>query len=161
MLILSFIIGVIIGLFIAAYCMTKFMLVRIKIEGKNFEEVNEAIMKTIPSFEGWGFPIESWKFYESQIKKGFTYDNIKNMIIHFVCKPSHANKILRKYPFFGGIMPCSWAVYETVDGDVYIAKMNIKLMSYLYTGLIKEIMKDVAKTEEEMIRKIREYKRKD
>jgi len=158
MSILMILIGVVIGLVLAAYGMTKYMIVSIKIEGKTFDELNEAIKKTIPSFEGWSFPIETWKFYESQLSKGLTYDNIKNMVIHFVCKPALANQMLRRFPYFGGIMPCSWAVYETVDGELYIAKMNIKLMSYIFQGFIGKLMKEVAKTEEEMLEKIKNYK---
>ena len=105
--------------------------------------------------KGGGFPIGAWEFYKSQISKGFKYENIKNMKIHFVCKPAHANSMLRRYPYFGGIMPCSWAVYETKEGKVYIAKMNIALMSKIYPGFIGTIMKDVAETEKAMLARIK------
>ena len=77
------------------------------------------------------------------------------MVMYFVCKPQHANSVLSVEPKMGGIMPCTWAVYETTDGEVYIAKMNIGLMSKLFSGVIGKVMKDVAQTEEEMLSKIR------
>ena len=52
-------------------------------------------------------------------------------------------------------MPCPWAVYETKNGEVYIAKMNIALMSKMYFGVIGKVMKEVAETEKEMFSKIR------
>jgi len=77
------------------------------------------------------------------------------MVMHFVCKPHHANRVLQVDPSLGAIMPCTWAVYETTEGKVYIAKMNIALMSKMYFGVIGEVMKDVARTEEKMLRKIK------
>ena len=147
--------GIIIGLFTAAFIMVKYMIVTIYIPGMSFEEVNDRLKEVVPQFKGWALPIASWEFYKSQISKGFKYDNIKNMIIHFVCKAAHANSMLRKYPYFGGIMPCSWAVYETMDGKVYISKMNIALMSFVYPGFIGKIMKDVAQTEKAMLSRIK------
>lgn len=155
MSVLTLIIGILLGAIAAALIMARYMIVRILIPGKTFAEVDAKIREVVPQFEGWGFPIGVWEFYKSQISKGFKYENIKNMNIHFVCKPAHANSMLRRYPYFGGIMPCSWAVYETTDGKVYIAKMNIALMSNIYFGVIRKIMKDVARTEKEMLAKIK------
>lgn len=145
------VVGVIIGLLLASFAMTKHMISTFYVPGKSFAEVDEKIRDIVPQFEGWSFPMPTWEFYRSQIAKGFEYDNIRNMNIHFVCKPAHANTMLRKYPHFGGIMPCSWAVYETSDGKVYVSKMNISLMSRLYQGLIGRVMKDVANTESAML----------
>ncbi len=151
---IGFVAGVVIVSIVFIFMMRNYMLVYYKMPG-DFNSVNEAIKKTIPQFKGWSFPIPSWKFYQSQISKGFKYENIKNMEIHFVCKPAHANTILRMRPEFGGMMPCSWAIYETINGEVYIAKMNIKLMSKMFSGKIREVMGDVAQTEEKMLDKIR------
>jgi len=152
---LGFVLGIIIAAAIFIFIMVKYMIVYYRIPG-TFEEVNNKVKETIPKFKGWSFPIPSWQFYKSQISKGFTYDNIKNMEIHFVCKPAHANVMLRKRPEFGGIMPCAWAVYEKTDGKVYIAKMNIGLMSMIFPGIVKKIMKDVAGTEAKMLKEIKE-----
>jgi len=152
-------IGIIVGFILAGliflYIAKGYMIAHFKMEG-SFQDVEKAVKEVVPQFEGWSFPIPDWPFYKSQLSKNFTYDNITNMVMHFVCKPAHANKMLRIDPNFGGIMPCTWAVYETKDGQVYIAKMNIALMSKMYFGLIRQIMKDVARTEEAMLSKIRE-----
>jgi len=153
-LFLGAVIGVIFGGLIFIYVMKKNMLVCYRIEG-SFSEVEEAIKEIVPSFEGWSFPISDWQFFKSQASKGLSYDNIKNMVMHFVCKPSHANKVLRVNPVLGGIMPCTWSVYETKDGKVYIAKMNIALMGKMYSGVIGKVMKEVAETEAKILAKIK------
>ena len=149
----SLIAGIVITAVLFIYVMRNHMVADITVDG-DFESVNRAIKSAVPKFDGWSFPITTWEFYKSQLSKNLTYDNIRNMVIHFVCKPSHANKMLQLVPSMGGIMPCSWAVYETTDGKVHIAKMNINLMSKMYSGTIKEIMTDVAQTEKAMLSKI-------
>ena len=147
--------GLILGGIVFVYLMRRFMMAAYKIEG-TFDEVNEAIKKVIPQFDGWSFPISEWQFHKSHLSKNLTYDNIKDMIMYFVCKPAHANKVLRINPALGAIMPCTWAVYETTDSEVYIAKMNIALMSKMYFGVIGEVMREVAATEKEMLKKIKD-----
>jgi uncharacterized protein (DUF302 family) len=159
MLLIGFVVGVISSSLLFVYIMRKYMLIQYKING-GFEEVEEAVKKVIPEFQGWSFPIPDWQFYKSQASKGFKYDNIKNMIMYFVCKPAYANRVLRIDPKLGGIMPCTWAIYETKNGEVYIAKMNIALMSKMYFGVVGEVMKEVAETEEKMLFKIRDLIKK-
>jgi uncharacterized protein (DUF302 family) len=141
------------GVFVFMLIMKKYMIAHYRIEG-NFQEIEQAIKEVVPQFEGWSFPMPEWEFYKAQLAKNFTYNNITNMVMHFVCRSSHANKILKVDPNMGGIMPCTWAIYETKNSEVYIAKMNIGLMSKMYLGPIREIMTDVAKTEAAMLSKI-------
>ncbi len=122
----------------------------------NFEETCKKIEEVVPKGEGWGFPIPAWEFYESQIKKNLKYDNIKNCKIYFVCKSKYANQVVSDDPKWSGIMPCSWSVYELTNGDTYVAKMNIPLMSKMFTGVLGTVMKKVAKEEEEFIKEIAE-----
>ncbi len=146
--------SLIIGLVVATYIFKKNMIVTYRMDG-SFDDVEGALKEVVPGFAGWTFPIPDWQFYKSQVSKGLTYKNIKNMVMHFVCKPVHANRVLQVDPSLGAIMPCTWAVYETIEGEVYIAKMNIALMSKIYFGVIGEVMRDVARTEEMMLERIR------
>ncbi len=122
----------------------------------NFEDTCKKLEEVVPKGEGWGFPIPAWEFYQSQLKKNLTYDNIKNCKIYFVCKSVYANKVVRDDPKWAGIMPCSWAIYEMSNGDTYVAKMNISLMSMMFSGVLGKVMKNVAKEEEAFIEAIRE-----
>jgi hypothetical protein len=93
MMLIGVVIGMIIAEIIFIYVMKKYMIVRYRMKG-SFEDVEAAIKEVVPSFEGWSFPIPDWEFYKSQLSKGLTYKNIKNMIMHFVCKPAHANRVI-------------------------------------------------------------------
>ena len=45
-------------------------------------------------------------------------------------------------------MPCRIGVYETKDGKVHIAEMDIGLMSKMFGGTIVKVMAKVAQEEE-------------
>ena len=65
-----------------------------------------------------------------------------------------AAKVINTNNAMAGITPCSWAVMEKADGKTYIAKMNIGLMSKIFTGTIKEAMEKVEADEKKMFEKI-------
>ncbi len=145
-ILLSIVLTGIITAFLFARVLQKAMIVPVK-SRYGFEETCRKLEEAVQATDEWGFPISHWEFYQSQLKKNLRYENIKNCRIYFVCKPSYANMVVREDPKWTGIMPCSWAVYETKNGDTYIAKMNIPLMSKMFTGRIGETMKKVAEEE--------------
>ena len=147
---ISFLLG---GLFLTV-TMQKKMMVEHKLDG-SFNDVKKALEEIVPQFKGWSFPLPHWDFYKSQLSKNLTYDNINNMVMCFVCNPKHANTILRVVPKMGAMMPCTWALYETKKGEVYIAKMNIALMSNMFFGVTRKIMKKVAMTEKEILKQLK------
>ncbi len=149
------IVGLLVGLVLSgvlfAYLMRNYMVKEIPIPG-DFASACRALEEAIQEAQGWGQPIPAWEFYQSQVSKGLTYDNLKNLKIFFVCKPSHANRIVRRFPFMSAMMPCSWSLYEKTDGKVVLAKMNIGLMSKVFLGnLIGKVMGEVAREEEEIL----------
>ncbi len=149
------IVGLLVGLVFATllfvYLMRRFMVKEIELKGE-FQEACRALEEAVQEAQGWGQPIPAWEFYKSQISKGLTYDNIKNLMIFFVCKPTHANRIVRRFPFMSAMMPCSWSVYEKSDGKVVLAKMNIGLLSKVFLGnLIGTVMGEVAREEKAIL----------
>ncbi len=146
-----FLVGLVLAGVAFALIMRKFMVKEIVLEG-DFEAACKALEEAVAEAKGWGQPIPAWEFYQSQLSKGLTYDNIKNLKIFFVCKPSHANRIVRRFPFMSAMMPCSWSVYERADGKVILAKMNIGLLSKVFLGnLVGTVMGEVAREEEEIL----------
>ncbi len=123
---------------------------------KSFEDTCKVIETVIPQFadEGWGFPFDKWDFGNVFASRDLMPDDIKNIMVYFVCNAKLANKVINANNAMMGIMPCSWAVYEKENGEVYIAKMNIGLMSKLFTGAIKDMMLEVEATEDRMFKKI-------
>jgi uncharacterized protein (DUF302 family) len=70
-----------------------------------------------------------------------------------ICQPTHAYNILKndKDKLVTAIMPCRMAVYKGNDGKVYIAEMNMGLMSQMFGGSIARIMGQVAIEEKAMV----------
>lgn len=120
-----------------------------------FEAVCENIEKAVKSVEGWGHPIPDWNFHEV-VSKNHCFDNLKKKKIFFVCKAKYANRIVDQFPHMGAMMPCTWSVYETADGKVHMAKMNVGLMSKMFFGnVIGSTMGLVAREEHAMIKELR------
>ncbi len=126
---------------------------------KSFEDTCKAIEAVVPQFaeEGWGFPFDKWNFHKVLDDRELVPDGIKNIMVYFLCNAKLASKVVSANSAMMGVMPCSWAVYEKTDGSVYIAKMNIGLMSKMFSGAIKEMMLEVEKTEKRMFDKIFSY----
>jgi uncharacterized protein (DUF302 family) len=78
--------------------------------------------------------------------------DIGRMMVFSICKPDYAEEILKDdgRKKVSAMMPCRVSVYETGNGNVYIASMNVGLMSKLFGGVIEKVMKKVSKEQEEM-----------
>ena len=118
---------------------------------RSFEETCNAIEKVVLAHKGWGFPLDTWNFYETFRKKGLIPDRIEKLKVYFVCNSGLAQKVISANPAMAGIMPCSWAVYELDDGSVHLSKMNISMMSKMFSGVIKENMGIVAEADERFL----------
>jgi len=115
-----------------------------------FDKVCENVEAAITSVHGWAIPVPMWSAHAA-ISKHYPFKNLKNLKVFFSCKAEYANRILEQFPFMAGVMPCSWAVYETMDGQVYIAKMNIPLMAKVFAGnVVGRTMAAVGREEEQM-----------
>jgi uncharacterized protein (DUF302 family) len=57
-------------------------------------------------------------------------------------------------PKIAAIMPCSWAVYELEDHSAWLAKMNISMMSKMFSGAVAKGMGEVAAADERFMPEI-------
>lgn len=154
-IIIGFVIGIIIlGLIVKSLMQNK-MIVEYK-SSKSFEETCEALEKTVEEFksEGWGHPLEKWHFYKLLEKKNHIPAGIKNKMIYFICNSALAKDVITGDRKMSAMMPCSWSVYETENNEVYVAKMNIGLMSKMFSGIIKSTMEKVEDADTKMLSKI-------
>ncbi|MBC8385001.1 MAG: DUF302 domain-containing protein [Candidatus Cloacimonetes bacterium] len=73
-----------------------------------------------------------------------------------ICQSEYSYNILQddENKRIAAIMPCRIGVYEDREGDVYITRMNIGLMSKMFGGLIEEIMNYVAEDDAKIIENI-------
>ncbi len=120
-----------------------------------FDETCAAIERVVPADpEGWSLPLPAWDAHAVLEKKGLAPANLRSLRFFFVCNPQLASGLLRLDPTFAGMMPCTWAVYERQDGTVWLAKLNVGLMSRLFPPAIAAIMGRVAAADERFLAEI-------
>jgi len=131
--------------------MPKFMLTIHKSRFKVDETVAriEASAKKI----GWNVP-KIYNIQETLSNAGFK--NMRKIQILSICQPEHAYKILTNDidKKVAAIMPCRVGVYEDGNGDVFVASMNIALMSKMFGGNIAKVMGAAAKEEQTIVESV-------
>jgi uncharacterized protein (DUF302 family) len=102
---------------------------------------------------------QSWSLVESRLLN----DNLEKKGVHLdprvhllkLCKAEYAVEVLRDNRSMACLMPCTFAVYETDEGDVKISKMNTGIMAKIFGGTVAQVMGGkVTKDEEEMLQDI-------
>ncbi len=74
------------------------------------------------------------------------YEDMTRVKVIYFCNPKGGYRILKddNNKQMSVMMPMGVSVYETEDGQVYIAGMNLGFMSKMFGGVIKEVMGDGA-----------------
>lgn len=103
---------------------------------------------------GWGFPVPELDFVAALAKKGFAAANIKRAKIFFLCNPGYAAAVVGAEHRMMGMMPCHWALYETGAGKVFLARLNLPLLSRMFGGVVGRTMAQVARDELSMVPRI-------
>ncbi len=147
-------IGALIGLLLAVLLMRFRMIETLEVGGE-FDRVCEALSEAIPEEDGWGMPVPPWDMHAAVSAKA-PFEKIRKLKVFFSCKALYARRIVDACPWMSGVMPCSWAVYETEDGRVFLAKMNIPLMAWVFAGgVVGRIMGAVGREEESILERLR------
>jgi uncharacterized protein (DUF302 family) len=147
----ALIVGVIAGVVITALAVVGFMRSKMIVphrSARTFEETCAAIERVVPAADGWSFPMPSFDMYAKLAEKGQEPNGMRRIRLFFVCKPGVASRVLSDTPKIAAIMPCSWAVYELDDDSVWLAKMNIAMMSKLFAGDVAAGMGEVVAADE-------------
>jgi uncharacterized protein (DUF302 family) len=117
-----------------------------------FEETISAIEKSGKE-SGWYNPviIDHYK-----IEKELGYEDANRVTTVSMCRPHSAHKILKtdKNKRLAVMMPMQINVYETADGQVHVAWMNIKLMGKMFGAEVAEIMGEAEKNLQEVHKEI-------
>jgi uncharacterized protein (DUF302 family) len=87
-------------------------------------------------------------------QKNLVPEGFINLKVFFVCSAGHASLMLSETPSFVGMMPCSWAVYEMADGSVWLAKMNVGLMSKMFSGVAGTMMRKVGQADDRFLAEV-------
>ena len=115
----------------------------------NFEETVAAIHEAAPQ-NGWKIP-DSRDLQKEYHKAGLS-DMTKLEIIYF-CNPQGGYTILNedKNKAMSVMMPMGVSVYETSEGQVEIAAMNLGMMSGMFAGATEEVLGNGAKNLEKTL----------
>ncbi len=143
MTILLFIIGLVLGLIIMAF-MVKVMMPNMMFatykSKLDFDETVSSLEESAKK-NGWTIP-EIRDLQQDYIEDGLE-DLTKIKILYF-CNPQGGYNILKDddYKKMSVMMPMGVSVYETNDGQVRIAAMNIGFMSMMFSGIVKKVLKE-------------------
>ena len=124
----------------------------------NVHQSNYGFDKTIELITGavkgtaWKIPTVH-NLQKSLIKGG--HDMTRLTIVE-LCHPHYAFDVLQKdsNKKISAIMPCRMGIYETKDGSVYLAEMNVSLLSKMFGGDVATAMSKISKENKEMFKSI-------
>ena len=143
MTILLLIIGLVLGLIIMAF-MVKVMMPKMMFatynSKLNFDETVSSLEESAKK-NGWTIP-DVRDLQQEYIEEGLS-DMTKVKILYF-CNAQGGYKILKDddYKKMSVMMPMGVSVFETNDGQVRIAAMNIGFMSMMFSGTVKQVLQE-------------------
>lgn len=139
LLIIGFVFGLIIMAFMVRVMMPKMMFAIYKSK-LNFHETVSSLEESAKK-NGWTIP-EIRDLQHEYIEEGLE-DMTKVKILYF-CNSQGGYNILKDddYKKMSVMMPMGVSVYETNDGQVRIAAMNIGFMSMMFSGTVKKVLQE-------------------
>lgn len=108
----------------------------------DFEETVSAISESAIN-NGWEIP-QTYDLQQEYLRAG--HEDMTRLKVLYFCNPDGGYKILRDdidKPM-SVMMPMPVSVYETSDGQVYIAALNLGSMSMMFGVTVKEVLKEGA-----------------
>jgi uncharacterized protein (DUF302 family) len=105
----------------------------------DFDETVEAL-RTSAEKHGWDIPMVH-DLQNNYQEAG--YEDMTRVTTLYFCNPDGGYRILRddENKPMAVMMPMGVSVYETQDGEVYIAGMNLERMSIMFGGEVKEVLR--------------------
>jgi uncharacterized protein (DUF302 family) len=117
------------------------MMFRVDKSALDFDETVSALTESARK-NGWIIP--DTRDLQHEYHQAGLNDMTRCTILYF-CNPQGGYKILTssdKNKSMSVMMPMGVSVYETTEGQVEIAGMNLSLMSNFFGGAVKEVLKD-------------------
>ncbi len=117
------------------------MMFRVDTSNLGFGETVSSLTESAQQ-NGWVIP--DMRDLQHEYHKAGLTDMTRCTILYF-CNPQGGYKILTssdKSKAMSVMMPLGVSIYETADGQVEIAAMNLRLMSHFFSGVIKEVLKE-------------------
>jgi len=104
----------------------------------DFDETVSAVAEAAPR-NGWQVP--EIRDLQKEYQEAELSDTTRVKIIYF-CNPQGGYDILKddSNKSMSVMMPMGVSIYETSDGRVEIAAMNLGMMSVMFSGVVKEVL---------------------
>lgn len=143
MTILLFIIGLVLGLIIMAFMVKVMMPNMMFATYKSKLDFDESVSSLEESAKksGWTIP-EIRDLQQDYVQEGLE-DMSKIKILYF-CNAQGGYNILKDddHKKLSVMMPMGVSIYQTNDGQVKIAAMNIGFMSMMFSGMVKKVLQE-------------------
>ncbi len=133
------------------------MIFRVDRSSQNFEETVAALTVSA-ELNGWTIP--DTRDLQREYHEAGLEDMTRCTVLYFfnaedgyaILSSSDKNKAMSV------MMPMGVSVYETTDGQVEIAAMDLGLMSHFFSGAIKEVLKDSSARYEKSLEAVKQAK---
>jgi uncharacterized protein (DUF302 family) len=147
----GFVLGALFTL-IAAYKLFPSMMFEVKESRFGYNETIDLIERSSEE-NGWAVA-KIWDLTDRMVRAG--YEDAAHVKVLELCHAENSYNVLKNEEdmFISVLMPCRMAVYEQNDGKVFVSRMNIGLMSKLFSPNVKEVMSGVAIDDENILKDI-------
>jgi uncharacterized protein (DUF302 family) len=143
MTILFFFIGLVLGLIIMAFMVKAMMPNMMFSTYKSKLDFDKTVFSLEESAKNNGWTIPNIRDLQQEyIEEG--HDDMTKVKILYFCNSQGGYNILKDddYKKMSVMMPMGVSVFETTDGQVRIAAMNIGFMSMMFSGTVKRVLQD-------------------
>ena len=152
-IIIGVVIGVILGALIMGIVVWNVMPDKMLILRKSKYDFDETVARLEESIYANNWEVlHTYDIGECLYSQGLD-DTYMRIHVFSFCQPEYSYNILLddENKKISAIMPCRIAVYETVQGEVFLSRMNIGMMSQMFGGVIADIMKLAAEDDHKIV----------
>lgn len=150
--ILLILFGFLLGVAAAGYAVYKLMPSQMIVTKESMFGMDETVdmIDEQANDNGWAVA-KIWDMTERMEDAGF--DDAPEVKILELCHAENSYNVLKNEEdmFIAAIMPCRMAVYEYGNGRTYVSRMNIGLMSKMFSPNVKRVMAGVAEDDKKIL----------
>ena len=109
----------------------------------DFDATVEAVIESAEK-NGWKIPMVH-DLQENYRQSG--YEDMTRLKVIYFCNPDGGDRMLQdddNKPM-SVMTPMGVSVYETLEGEVYIAGLNLERLGLMFSGTVKEVLQDDAR----------------
>lgn len=149
-ILIGLMVGILIG-FIIVYLVTPSIMFKENRITENFESTVSSVEEAVLA-KGWKLP----HVHDLQATLKKFGKEVRSVKVFDICHPDHSYEILSRNDerIVSNLMPCRIAVYEKLDGSVWISRMNSGLIAKPMSKVIRKTMSAAAADVEEIIAEV-------